>query len=178
MRAFMGLVEEGLEAQLVLVGDGPYLDELRGRYRRPEILFTGVLQDEELATVYASCDSLVSPSSSDVFGNAVFEAQACGLPVIVDRSCGVSEAILEARSGLAIDMPDPGALQAAMDQIVRRVGERRRMRSAAVEASKVNTWESLLNRLWQNEEPAMAVQGPPLDGAPMSSQDREVALPG
>lgn len=63
----------------VVVGDGPDLERLRARY--PDVHFTGTLQGEELAAVYASADVFVFPSRTDTFGNVILEALASGCPV-------------------------------------------------------------------------------------------------
>lgn len=63
----------------VVVGDGPDLERLRVRY--PDVHFTGTLQGEQLAAVYASANVFVFPSRTDTFGNVILEALASGCPV-------------------------------------------------------------------------------------------------
>ncbi|HEV3074810.1 MAG TPA: glycosyltransferase, partial [Thermoanaerobaculia bacterium] len=94
MTSFQGFLDGGRQAQLVVVGDGPYLKELARRYRRPEILFTGFLHGEDLARAYAGADVFVFPSTTDTFGNVVLEAQAAGLPAIVSDRGGPQEIVL------------------------------------------------------------------------------------
>jgi 1,2-diacylglycerol 3-alpha-glucosyltransferase/glucuronosyltransferase len=43
--------------------------------------YLGVLDQHELAQVYASADVFVFPSKTDTFGLVLLEAMACGLPV-------------------------------------------------------------------------------------------------
>ena len=43
--------------------------------------YLGVLDQQELAEVYASADVFVFPSKTDTFGLVLLEAMACGLPV-------------------------------------------------------------------------------------------------
>ncbi len=72
-----------LEAQTpgtkVIVGDGPDLALLRGRY--PEAKFLGAMSGETLARAYCSADVFVFPSRTDTFGLVMIEALACGVPV-------------------------------------------------------------------------------------------------
>lgn len=87
-RAFRNLTQTHLDVELILVGDGPYLQELKELLAGTPSIFTGYREGEELATIYASCDLFAFPSATDTFGNVVLEAQASGLPVIVTDSGG------------------------------------------------------------------------------------------
>ncbi len=80
-----GLEKEKRPVRFLLVGDGPYREEMQKLL--PEAVFTGYLEGEELAKAYASADVFVFPSTTDTFGNVVLEAQASGLPA----SCPMSE---------------------------------------------------------------------------------------
>ena len=66
------------ELHLVVVGDGPYLDEMRNELSGCPATFTGYLDGDDLAQAYASSDVFVFPSATDTFGNVVLEAQASG----------------------------------------------------------------------------------------------------
>jgi glycosyltransferase involved in cell wall biosynthesis len=80
-------VEKNIEAFLELdlpgskwvAGVGPALSRVRARY--PDVNYLGVLDQHELAQVYASADVFVFPSKTDTFGLVLLEAMACGLPV-------------------------------------------------------------------------------------------------
>lgn len=80
-------VEKNIEAFLELdlpgskcvAGVGPALKGIQARY--PHVSYLGVLDQHELARVYASADVFVFPSKTDTFGLVLLEAMACGLPV-------------------------------------------------------------------------------------------------
>jgi glycosyltransferase involved in cell wall biosynthesis len=80
-------VEKNIEAFLELdlpgskwvAGEGPALKGIQARY--PKVNYLGVLDQRELAQVYASADVFVFPSKTDTFGLVLLEAMACGLPV-------------------------------------------------------------------------------------------------
>ncbi|WP_224044976.1 glycosyltransferase family 4 protein, partial [Paraburkholderia unamae] len=80
-------VEKNVEAFLKLdlpgskwvCGEGPALAELKSRY--PQANYLGVLNQPELAKVYAAADVFVFPSRTDTFGLVLLEALACGTPV-------------------------------------------------------------------------------------------------
>lgn len=66
-------------ATKVVVGNGPYKEELESRY--PEVCFAGAKFGKELAEYYASADVFVFTSRTDTFGIVIIESLACGTPV-------------------------------------------------------------------------------------------------
>ena len=90
--------EEGMgHAALVVVGDGPYLIELK--LLIPEAVFAGYLLGEDLAAAYASADVFVFPSTTDTYGNVVVEALASGIPCVVSDAGGPASLVEEGRTG-------------------------------------------------------------------------------
>lgn len=66
-------------AHKILVGDGPYREELEKKY--PDVEFVGFKTGVELAQYYANADVFVFPSKWETFGIVMIEAMACGTPV-------------------------------------------------------------------------------------------------
>lgn len=93
-------LEQTKNVQLVVVGEGPYLAEMKERMCGQSVTFTGYLQGEELASVYASADIFVFPSTTDTFGNVVLESQASGTPVIVTDQGGPQENMISGETGI------------------------------------------------------------------------------
>ena len=77
---------------LVLVGDGPYRDELKKKY--PSVDFTGTLKGKQLADQYVSADCFVFPSKTDTFGLVMIESQCLGTPVAAYPVNGPKDVIL------------------------------------------------------------------------------------
>ncbi len=102
------------ELHLVVVGDGPYLGEMRNELSGCPVTFTGYLDGDDLAQAYASSDVFVFPSATDTFGNVVLEAQASGLPVIVTNFGGPCENLIVDKTGLIVDAGNPDALARAI----------------------------------------------------------------
>lgn len=149
--SFLELQGEGLPVELVVVGDGPLADTLRERYRHPAIFFTGVLEGNDLADAYAAADLFLFPSTSDTFGNAVLEAQACGLPAIVSDRGGPIEIIVPGQSGLAVDVSKPGAYAEAMRRLAQDAELRQSMRNRAIDLARGASWRQVLDQLWSSE---------------------------
>ena len=117
-RAFRRLAAARDDVSLTIVGDGPYLDELRAELAGTPTLFTGYREGDELAALFATCDLFVFPSATDTFGNVVLEAQASGLPIIVTNQGGPMENILPGETGVVVAAGDADALHAAMAGLV------------------------------------------------------------
>lgn len=75
----------------VVVGDGPYLEELKQKY--PTVMFVGKKTGRELVKYYAEADVCVFPSYNDTFGVVMLEAIACGTPVAAVPGPGQREVI-------------------------------------------------------------------------------------
>jgi glycosyltransferase involved in cell wall biosynthesis len=83
---------------LVFVGDGPYKGYLQQQL--PEAIFPGFLRGGDLARAYASADIFAFPSKTETFGNAVLEAMASGLPVLVTDVGGPKDFVVDGENGL------------------------------------------------------------------------------
>lgn len=159
--------------RLAIVGDGPALKELRKKYKRPDILFTGTLTGEELSQAYASADCFVFPSTTDTFGNVILEAQASGLPCIVTDRGGPAELIENGYTGLVIDPDRPGAFASAISELAADPQRRAAMGRAAREAASAHAWESAFDIFWQrdDEKPAPPkARGLPSPGRPLADK--------
>ena len=93
--AFLRLDLPGSKA---IVGGGPQLEELKGRY--PDVTFTGPKFGTDLAEHYASADVFVFPSLTDTFGNVLLEALACGVPAAAYDVTGPKDIILNGKVGI------------------------------------------------------------------------------
>lgn len=106
------------EAQLVVVGDGPYRKALEQRLAGLPVTFTGFLEGEDLAAAYASADVKLFPSTTDTWGNAPLEAQASGLPVVVSDKGGPQELMLDGVTGHVVRGRDVDDLLRAMQDLM------------------------------------------------------------
>jgi phosphatidylinositol alpha 1,6-mannosyltransferase len=129
---------------LVLVGDGPWGDQLRRR-GEPGVHFTGYRSGEALARAYASADVFAFTSDTETFGNVVTEAMASGLPVVgVDRG-GVRDTIRSGETGLLVPPRDPAAFAEALLRLVESPEERRRMGEVGRRDAVARSWPAILD---------------------------------
>lgn len=92
--AFCALETAGTK---ILVGDGPYLEELKKKY--PMVIYTGYKSGKNLAHYYANADVFVFPSKSDTFGVVMLESIACGTPVAAYPVTGPIDVITNGVNG-------------------------------------------------------------------------------
>ncbi|MDO8684894.1 MAG: glycosyltransferase family 4 protein [Armatimonadota bacterium] len=99
LSAFQLIAKETPNAQLVLVGAGPYEDEIKARAERlgvkDRLIFVGSLPRAELPSVYASADVFVWPSVTETQGLAVCEALSAGLPCVAVKAGGTPECLVD-----------------------------------------------------------------------------------
>lgn len=69
------------EDKLLLVGDGPLLEEYKASYSHQSIIFTGGIDYAEIYKYYAISDVFIIPTLEDNWSLVVPEAMACGLPI-------------------------------------------------------------------------------------------------
>jgi glycosyltransferase involved in cell wall biosynthesis len=146
---FKTLVQTAKNIHLVVVGDGPYIEEMKEQLKGMPCTFTGYLEGEELSFVYASSDIFVFPSTTDTFGNVVLEAQASGIPVIVTDKGGPHENIIKDRTGFVVKADDPKDLFVTLQRVVAKphiirtmgISARNYMESRSFDGAFIKTWK-------------------------------------
>ncbi len=95
---------------LRVVGSGADYEDLRTLAKEldveHQVEFLGHLSQEELLTVYGDSQTLILPSTTEVWGLVVNEALACGLHAVVSSRAGVAESVRKHR-GVYISAPEP-----------------------------------------------------------------------
>ncbi len=139
IEAVAELRQSGVEARLVVAGDGPRRDALHRRARSlaplpgglPAVHFTGFITDRAMvAKLLATADVSLAPGPHETFGLAALEALAAGTPVVASRSSALAD-IVTAECGAVAD-DDPSAFADAVTEVLalppagRRAAARRR----------------------------------------------------
>jgi glycosyltransferase involved in cell wall biosynthesis len=117
------------EFDIVVVGDGPYREELQSKMRNAQ--FVGYKSGSELADYYQQADVFVFPSRSDTFGLVMIEAMSVGTPVAAYPVRG------------PLDVIEPGVTGAMNNNLYLAVKSALALdRDKVKQASQVWTWEA------------------------------------
>ncbi len=125
-------------SELVLVGEPSrdaraFLPRYQGLYRH--VPFT---PHEGLVPLYQSASVFVLPSIQDGFGMVVYEAAACGVPVIVSDNVGAS--VRDGEDGFVVPIRDAEAIAGKLAYLYAHEAVRRRMGAAARNHVSQLTW--------------------------------------
>jgi len=102
LRAAETVIARGVNAAVLLVGDGPELQALQDQARETEILRGRVIlagASDRIPEFLNAMDIFVLPSAGEGMSNTLLEAMATSLPVVATRVGGNPEVIEEGCSG-------------------------------------------------------------------------------
>ena len=121
--------------RVVIAGRGGAGDDLerQARERRVSslITFTGWISERELHGLMAAADALVIPSIYEPFGLVALEGAALSAPLVVARTGGLAEFVIDGRTGRTFAPGDPQDLARAVTEAVRESDESRELARAA-----------------------------------------------
>jgi glycosyltransferase involved in cell wall biosynthesis len=104
--ALAGMVEKNWE--LLLIGDGPYEEELRlvakDHQIDSKVKFLGLRKD--VAEILARCHVFILASHWEGFPRSILEAMRAGLPVIASKVGGIPESVCEGITGYLVPRGD------------------------------------------------------------------------
>lgn len=116
--AFRRLQDDGVDAYLCLVGDGPDRDKLERRAHELGVvrrcLFLGY--QEEVAPYYAAFDTMILPSVNEGTPVSAMESLAAGRPVVATRVGGIPDVVEDGQDGY---LAEPGETRQLADQLAR-----------------------------------------------------------
>jgi glycosyltransferase involved in cell wall biosynthesis len=138
--------------ELDIAGEGNASAEARAlvmRHGLTEVVrFRGWLRGDELVQTLGDSDVLVLPSWAEGLPNAMIEAMAAGLAVLVTSVGAIPEVITDRVSGMLVEPRNVESLARAMDEIIRDCEFRERLARGAYRiASHDFEVETAVNRL-------------------------------
>ncbi len=109
------------------------------------LTFLGRIPRADMAQEYAAADVFVLPSLSEASAEAIYEALACGIPIVTTWETG--SVVRDSIEGRIVPSRDPEALANAIAEIIEDRQLRERMAHAARERARDFTWERYGERL-------------------------------
>lgn len=134
------------ESHLLVVGDGPLLKSL-SENASPNITFTGFMEGEQLAKVYASSDVFFFPSQTETFGNVVLEAMASGLPVVGARAGGVQHLVTHGQNGFLCSPRDVSSFAESINTLLENSDLQASFAKQARQFALTQSWDEIFARL-------------------------------
>lgn len=106
------LVDGGLDARFVVVGDGPLRAELaayvRGRGLEGRVTLAGFRAD--VPEILPELDVFLFTSKEEGLGSSILDAYLCRVPVVATSAGGVPELVTDGETGLLSPIRDPASL--------------------------------------------------------------------
>ncbi|MGH9368664.1 MAG: glycosyltransferase family 4 protein, partial [Thermoanaerobaculia bacterium] len=131
IQAVRHAVDAGVPVQFSIIGDGPerqrVLYTIHDLGLQDHVRLLGGQTPVEVLDELRQSGVFVLPSLSEGFCNAVIEAMACELPVVITNSCGAREGVTDGLEGFIVPVRDPAAMASALIRLAADPELRRRM---------------------------------------------------
>jgi glycosyltransferase involved in cell wall biosynthesis len=137
LTAFAEASNRGLDAELTIAGGGGKEEISRLLYTihdldlEGRVHWKGGQSSEKVLEMLRESDVFLHSSVSEGISNAVLEAMACGLPVVVTDAGGMREAVRDGVDGFVVPVRDVDAMAEALVKLACDPELRRRMGTAA-----------------------------------------------
>ena len=139
------------QATMTICGSGPEHDRLVALAATlgigPAVVFTGRVENEQMAGLYHAADVMLNPSLADNMPISVLEALASGVPVVSTRVGGVAYLVEHEKTALLVP---PGDVDAMANAVIRVLEDRdlaARMAAAGLAEILQYTWSSVREKL-------------------------------
>lgn len=112
VRVFRKVLDSGIKAKLLLVGDGPERESVEALCRElgtcQHTLMLG--KQEKIEEMLSITDVFLLPSASETFGLAALEAMSCKVPVVSSNIGGIPELNVHDETGYLCNLGDVDAM--------------------------------------------------------------------
>lgn len=134
---FLHVVRSHPEIVWLIVGDGPYREELQNRILRlrlyDNVIFTGMVAPEEIYLYYKLADVFVSASMSETQGLTYVEALMAGTPLICKKDACLADILEEGLNGYYFENGDE--FSEHLSELLNDEEKRKRFSEYALESS-------------------------------------------
>lgn len=135
--ALIGIAERLGDVELFIIGRGPQEVALKAEAeaRGLHAIFAGRVPNDEIPALLNSASVFVMPTTHEGSPKAIYEAMACGLPIVSTDVVGVAPAITHGEEGFKFAPDDIGGMAEAVRRLIedpalaRNMGEKARKRA-------------------------------------------------
>lgn len=140
------LEAEGEKVRLLLIGDGPYRQELEARQLK-QVSFLGFQKGDALHKIYACSDAFVFASENETFGNVILEAFASRLPVVAVAKGGIMDNLKHLHNGLTVTENTGSAFANYVKYLKNNPDLANSLAQNALKDVQSKSWHALFTRL-------------------------------
>jgi len=171
LKAFRRLRDDGVDAVLCMVGDGPerrLVEDLAGELGvMRNALFPGY--QEDVGPFFAAFDVFVLPSGNEGTPVTAIEALASGCPVVATRVGGVPDVVTDGEDGFLVEPGDIDGLAARLALLARDPALRAALGGAGRERMRgryaVDRLIDDIDRLYRDLLERKGIEPPPLESS-------------
>jgi len=146
-----------LHKKLYIVGTGrdySRLNKIISNLNDPNLKLLGFVDNQKLLNLYQNCLGLICPQIED-FGLTPVEAQACGKPVIALKIGGLTETVIDNKTGIFFNHQTVKSLVAAIKKFDQHKFSKNICRQNALKFSRQNfmlNFKNEVNSLWLKQQ--------------------------
>ena len=141
------LVTQYPQLRIEILGEGSEREELESqvtaRGLKGHVRFLGYVSPEETPRYYQRASIFVLPSLNEGMSNALLEALASGLPLVVTDTGGSKELVTEGENGLYIQKESAESIRKALEKLLEDETIRERMGEASRRRAEKQSWGSV-----------------------------------
>ena len=143
------LLKKGYDVTLTMVGDGPSFGFVNSFSRElnldDHVIFTGKLDNDSLSETIAQSWVNIHCSLTEGWGFSTMEAAACGTPTVAYNVPGLSNSVIEDKTGMLADDGDATALSSKIEKIF---NEGRQWTTSCRSFAEMYSWKNTAT-LWE-----------------------------
>lgn len=163
LEAMRLLDQRGISCHTTFVGEGYQKEELTTLAEdlglSDRVCFKGYVPfGKPLLDLYREADIYVLPSLSEGVPKVVFEAMACGLPIIATRVGGITDIVKDRKTGLLVDPRSPEQIAQAIERLVMDHVLRREIIQNGFGFAREHTVEKQAAKMWKEAQDFFALE--------------------
>lgn len=167
--AFVEILAEVPNAELVIVGDGTDRSRLRdlvqGLGMEESVKFLGRVMLPDIADIYRAATVFATASETETQGIVLIEAAATGLPLVAVDAGAVSELCQNRKNGILCRPGDTSAMAGALTKILKDEKLRAKYSAASLEIAKQHDLNRTLARFVEIYQEAVELKGKKLQSS-------------